>query len=89
MGTALNGSIKIIGIFLMAALAAEVSAGIINGGGMGNSTITIVSNVLDTVVGGVITLVLNLPIIVINLVISLLNALLGTSIPTLAYITYP
>lgn len=85
MSSAFSTAIKLIGMFLLASLGAEVAAGIINGGGMGNSTITLISTVITTVVQGIVDLIAIIPILVINFVISILNGLLGLSIPTLPY----
>jgi hypothetical protein len=85
MGTALNTAVKLIGLFLIAALASELVVGIISGNPT-NSTITLITSVINSAVGGIVSLISNIPIIIVNLVIALLNALLGTNIDYLNYI---
>jgi hypothetical protein len=86
MSSAFGVAIKLIGMFLLAALGAELAAGIVNGGGMGNSTILIITEVINTVINGVVALIVNIPIVLLNFVIAILNGLLGLSIPSLPYI---
>lgn len=81
MSTLIVTIIKIIGLFLLAALASEVAAGIINGGSMGNSTITLITSTISTVTQGVIDLIISLPKLILNFAIALINGLLNLSIP--------
>lgn len=81
--------IKLIGMFLLAALGAELAAGIINGGGTSNGVIDLITGVIESVIGGAVALIVNLPVVILNFVIAILDGILPFNISPLPYITYP
>lgn len=85
MTTGMAMVMKFIVIFLIASLASEVAAGIINGGGMGNSTQGLITSSINSLIGGVTDLLVSIPITIINFAIAIINGLLGLSIDYLAY----
>jgi len=69
-------------MFLLAALASEVAAGVINGQ-MSNSTLTFIPTILTSLCDSIVYLVLALPVMLLNFVLSILSAVLGLPIPQL------
>lgn len=85
MSAALIIIVKIIALFLIASLASEILVGAVTGTAT-NSTIGIVSMVINDLVDGIVSIIGLIPVLIVNFGIALINGIFGT---TIGYLPYP